>query len=65
MKKLLIFVVFFSFFSYSQEGLSDYLLVEKDSASFYTFTKEGVYFSSFDENNVLDYRYRAYSKPPP
>ena len=65
MKKLLIFAVSFSFFSYSQEGIADYLLVEKDSASFYTFTKEGVYFSSFDENNALDYRYRPYRKPPP
>jgi len=65
MKKLLIFAVFFSFFSYSQEGISDYLLVEKDSASFYTFTKEGVYFSSFDENDALDYRLRPYSKPLP
>ena len=65
MKKLLIFVVFFSFFSYSQEEVSDYLLVEKDSASFYAFTKEGVYFYSFDENNTLNYRYRPYSKPLP
>ena len=65
MKKLLIFAVSFSFFSYSQEGIADYLLVEKDSASFYTFTKEGVYFSSFDENNAINYRYRPYSKPLP
>ena len=65
MKKLLISVVFFSFFSYSQEGISDYLLVEKDSVSFYTFTKEGVYFSSFDENNAINSRYTKYSKPPP
>mgnify|MGYP001267138340 FL=1 len=65
MKKPLILVLFFSFFSYSQEGIIDYLLVEKDSSSFYTFTKEGVYFSSFDENNKLNYSFNSYTKPPP
>ena len=65
MKKSFLLVVFFSFFSYSQEGIDDYLLVEKDSDSFYTFTKEGVYFSSFDENNNLNYSFNSYTKPPP
>ena len=65
MKRLLVFVIFFSFFSYSQHGIYDYLLVENDSTSFYTFTKEGVYFSSFDQNNAINYKYSPYIKPLP
>ena len=65
MKKFLIFILFFSFFSYSQDRLNDYLLVEKDSASFYIFTKEGAYLSSFDANNNIHYKYSPYSKPVP
>jgi len=65
MKKSLIFVLFFSFLAYSQDGITDYLLVEKDSASFYTFTKKGVYLSSFDINNEINYIYAPYSSPPP
>ena len=65
MRKSLIFVVFFSFLSYSQEGITDYLLVEKDSSSFYTFTKKGVFLSSFNANNELNFVFNPYSVPPP
>lgn len=65
MRTFLIFLFFISFFSYSQEGIADYLLVEKDSTSFYTFTKKGVYLSSFDVNNQIDYKYFSYGKPLP
>lgn len=55
----------FSIFSFSQENLKDFLLVPKDSSSFYTFTKKGFYLSSFTQENKIKKKYFAYSKDVP
>ena len=55
----------FSLFSFSQENLKDFLLVAKDSSSFYTFTKKGVYLSSFVEENKIKKEFFPYTKELP
>lgn len=55
----------FSLFSFSQENLKDFLLVTKDSSSFYTFTKKGVYLSSFVEENKIKKEFFPYTKELP
>ncbi len=62
---LFIVLFLFSVFSFSQKDLDDFLIVKKDSLSFYTFTKSGVYSSSFTENNEVNYSFISYSEEVP
>ena len=50
---LFILIVFFSSISFSQEDLHDFLLVKKDSSSFYMFKKSGVEIFSFKNKKNL------------
>lgn len=53
-------------FSYSQNDISDdYLILKNDSISFYTFTKQGVYFSKLTESGKTTFLYNTYKKPIP
>lgn len=66
MKAFLFILLFlFSAFSFSQKDLDDFLIVKKDSLSFYTFTKSGVYSSTFNEDKELDYSFISYSEEVP
>ena len=66
MKKLTLLIFFLSGFLLSQNNIeNDYLIVKKDSTSFYTFTKKGVYISTLTWSNELNYIYKDYSKPLP
>ena len=62
---LFIFLFYFPVFSFSQKDLDDFLIVKKDSLSFYTFTKSGVYSSTFNEDKELDYSFISYSAEVP
>ena len=66
MKKLLfLFLSLFCLVSFSQENLpSGQLLIAKDSLSFYSFTKTGVYDFTL-RNGGLDKVFYEYSKPLP
>ena len=66
MKKLLfLFSSFFYLISFSQENLpSGQLLIAKDSLSFYSFTKAGVYEFTI-QNSGFDKVFSEYSKPLP
>ena len=48
-----LFILFVSLTSFAQENLNDFLLVEKDSSSFYMFKKIGVEIFSFENNKDL------------
>lgn len=66
MKKLTLLIVFLSGFVLSQNNIkNDYLIVKKDSTSFYTFTKKGVYVSTLHQLNEINYVYRDYSRSIP
>ena len=66
MKKLTLLIFFLSGFLLSQNNIeNDYLIVKKDSTSFYTFTKKGVYISTLTWSNEINYIYKDYSKPLP
>ncbi len=66
MKKLLfLFLSFFCLVSFSQENLpSGQLLIAKDSLSFYSFSKTGVYDFTI-RNGGFDKVFYEYSKPLP
>lgn len=57
--------LFFCFFSLSQEKTSEPLLVAKDSVSFYSFTKKGVSFFRFNDQNELIEKFVNYDKSVP
>ena len=59
------FFLIFCFFSFSQNIRDDFLLVAKDSVSFYSFTKKGVTYYRFDDKNTLTKNYINYSRPVP
>ena len=64
-KLLLLFSNLFFLISFSQENLpSGQLLIEKDSISFYSFTKTGVYEFTI-QNNGLNKAFSNYSFPLP
>ena len=66
MKKLTLLIVFLCGFLFSQNNIeNDYLIVKKDSTSFYTFTKKGAYISTLTLSNEINYVYRDYSKSIP
>ena len=66
MKKLTLLIVFFNTFLFSQNNIeNDYLIVKKDSTSFYTFTKKGVYISTLNQSNEINYVYKDYSNSIP
>lgn len=62
---LFILIVFFSSISFSQEDLSDYLLVEKDSSSVYLFKKSGVEIISFINKTELVSRFVPFENKIP
>ena len=62
--------IFFSFLlfstcSFGQDLISEPLIVKKDSVSFYTFTKEGVYESTLSKENKISYTFSEYSEQLP
>lgn len=59
------FFLVFCFFSFSQNIENDFLLVSKDSVSFYSFTKKGATYYRFDDQNALTKNYVDYSSPIP
>ena len=59
------FFLVFCFFSFSQSIGNDFLLVAKDSVSFYSFAKKGVTYYRFDDQNTLTKNYVNYSRPIP
>ena len=66
MKKLTLLIFFLSGFVLSQNNIeNNYLIVKKDSTSFYTFTKKGVYVSTLYQPNEINYVYRDYSRSIP
>ena len=66
MKKLSLLIFFISGFLLSQNNIeNDYLIVKKDSTSFYTFTKKGVYISTLNQSNEISYFYKDYAKSIP
>ena len=66
MKKITLLIVFLSGFVLSQNNIeNDYLIVKKDSTSFYTFTKKGAYISTITQSNEINYMFKMYSKSLP
>ncbi len=59
------FFLVFCFFSFSQNIENDFLLVSKDSVSFYSFTKKGATYYRFDDQNALTKNHVDYSSPIP
>ena len=63
-KTLILFTL--SFFSYSQNDIiGEYLIVKNDSTSFYTFTKNGAYFSKLGISERVVYDFIPYKNPIP
>ena len=65
MRSLLFTVLFFSICSFGQDGISEALIVKKDSISFYSFTTEGVYESTLSSDSEINYTFSKYSTPLP
>ena len=61
----IICVFLISILSFGQEDFEDFLLVEKDSTSFYAFTKKGVYTSLLLGDGEYSTKYSEYSKEVP
>ena len=55
----------FSVFSFSQKDLKDFLLVKKDSISFYVFNKKGVHVSTFKNKINIDSEFKPYKEKVP
>ena len=66
MRKIIVVVSFlFSVFSFSQKDLKDFLLVKKDSISFYVFNKKGVHVSTFKNKINIDSEFKPYKEKVP
>ena len=65
MRSFLFTVLFFSICSFGQDGISEALIVKKDSISFYSFTTEGVYESTLSSDSEINYTFSKYSTPLP
>ena len=61
----IIWVFLISILSFGQEDFEDFLLVEKDSTSFYAFTKKGVYTSLLLGEGEYSTKYSEYSSEVP
>ena len=62
---LFIYSLFFFNISLSQEDVERFVLLNKDSSSYYAFTKKGVYTSSIDSVGNTSSVYRAYADKIP
>tara|TARA_B100001093_G_scaffold51210_3_gene43464 strand:- start:5163 stop:6515 length:1353 start_codon:yes stop_codon:yes gene_type:complete len=65
MRSIFFSFLLFSICSFGQDLISEPLIVKKDSVSFYTFTKEGVYESTLSKENKISYTFSEYSKQLP
>ena len=65
MKSIFFSFLFFTICSFGQDLTSEPLIVKKDSVSFYTFTKEGVYESTLSKENTISYTFSEYLEQLP
>jgi len=65
MKYICFGFLLFSICSFGQDLISEPLIVKKDSVSFYTFTKKGVYESTLSKENAISYTFSEYSEQLP
>ena len=65
MRSVFFIFLLFSICSFGQDLISEPLVVKKDSVSFYTFTKEGVYESTLSKENKINYTFSEYSEQLP
>ena len=65
MRSVFFSFLLFSMYTFGQDLISEPLIVKKDSVSFYTFTKEGVYESTLSKENKINYTFSEYSEQLP